>query len=296
MEKKFPEPDPEFYMKVRKAAMNDYQRGIVFILQATGMHLQCLVSLTPSQMNVRGDILWRRTKTARPMRARIPKMDRREVRDWIRNFGSNNRTGRWVQYNLKEVGLRAGFPDLSPMTFRTQRAVRLLDDGEPYHEVAHLMGCSPSVLMANYAQLKEDRKVDLADVKDVVHPYDSPEATAAFETLEDLGACYHPDNASGHCHYECNHFNHETDQVGDGDCHWHYPNRWGREFKGSPCGSCGHNTSGDAMDSDQCADAGCDGSHNAWTPPVEEVDPDPDHCSCGDQGCPDYIPPGREVE
>lgn len=160
MEKKFPEPDPEFYMKVRKAAMNDYQRGIVFILQSTGMHLQCLVSLTPAQMNLRGDILWRRTKTARPMRARIPKMDRREVRDWIRNYGSNNRTGRWVQYNLKEVGLRAGFPDLSPMTFRTQRAVRLLDDGEPYHEVAHLMGCSPSVLMANYAQLKDDRKVD----------------------------------------------------------------------------------------------------------------------------------------
>lgn len=165
MNKKFPEPDPDFYMKVRAASINDFQRGVVFILQATGMHLKCLVSLTIDQMDIKGDISWRRTKTERPMRARVPEGDRMTVRAWIEAYGSNKRTGRWVQYNLKEVGTRAGFPDLSPMTFRAQRAVRLLDEGEPYHEVAHLMGCSPHVLMANYAQLKEDRKIDESDAR-----------------------------------------------------------------------------------------------------------------------------------
>lgn len=48
-----------------------------------------------------------------------------------------------------------------------------------------------------------------------------------------------------------------------------YPNRWGPEFEDSPCGSCGHNTEGDAMNSDTCVDAGCDGSFNAWKPPEE---------------------------
>lgn len=163
MNKKFPEPDPNFYKKVRAHATTDFQRGIVFILQATGMHLACLLSLKPNQMNTNGHISWARTKTGRPMRAKVPKADRMTVRAWIGRYGSNKRSASGVQKALRQVGARAGFPDVSPMTFRAQRAVRLLDEGEPYHEVAHLMGCSPGVLMANYAQLKEDRKVDRDD-------------------------------------------------------------------------------------------------------------------------------------
>ena len=52
-----------------------------------------------------------------------------------------------------------------------------------------------------------------------------------------------------------------------------YPNRWGPEFDGSPCGSCGHNTEGDAMNTDACHEAGCDGSFNAWIPPPAEPCP-----------------------
>lgn len=110
-----------------------------------------------------------------------------------------------------------------------------------------------------------------------------------------------------------------------------YSNRWGLEFEDSPCGSCGHNTDGDIMNTDQCDDVGCDGEFSAWTPPdlgespettimsgltpkrmdipgepldgapptedrypavfpddlEDEDDPDPDHCSCGEPGCPD---------
>jgi site-specific recombinase XerD len=157
--KKFPEPDPVFYEKCRAAATSDFQRGIVFILQATGMHLACLLGLTPSQMDAKGDIHWKRTKNDRPMRARVPSADRMTVRAWIDRYGSNKKSESGVQWALKEVGARAGFPDLSPMTFRAQRAVVLLDEGMPPHEVAHIMGCSPEVLNANYAQLKSDRRV-----------------------------------------------------------------------------------------------------------------------------------------
>lgn len=158
--KKFPEADPEFYDKVRAAAVSDFQRGIVFILQHTGMHLACLLALTPKQFDDKGDIRWRRTKTGRQMRAKVPSGDRSTVKAWIERYGSGKKSSSGVQWALKQVGARAGFPDLSPMSFRVQRAVMLLDAGEPYHEVAHVMGCSPGVLMSNYAQLKADRRVD----------------------------------------------------------------------------------------------------------------------------------------
>jgi len=157
--KKFPEADPAFYEKVRAAAVSDFQRGIVFILQHSGMHLECLLGLEPSQMDDKGDIHWHRTKTDRPMRARIPPEDRMTVRAWIERYGRNRKSPSGVQWALKQVGARAGFPDLSPMSFRTQRAVVLLDEGMQPHEVCHIMGCSLDVLMANYAQLKVDRRV-----------------------------------------------------------------------------------------------------------------------------------------
>jgi hypothetical protein len=102
----------------------------------------------------------------------------------------------------------------------------------------------------------------------------SKDATDALDLLEgepeELGVCYHPDNTSKQCHHECNHFDHEKDLVGDGDCHRHYLNRWRPEFEGSPCGSCGHNTTGDMMDSDKCADVGCGGNFEKWIPPPTE--------------------------
>ena len=162
MEKKYPESDPLFFTKVRGACETAFQSGLVVILQATGMHISCLMSLTPSQMDEQGNIYWKRTKTDRQMRARIPEMDRPTARAWIGRFGNNSKTRRWANMSLKKVGIRAGFPGLSPMTFRTMRAVTLLDDGEPPHEVKHVLGCSLEVLMDNYAQLKADRRADNA--------------------------------------------------------------------------------------------------------------------------------------
>jgi hypothetical protein len=160
--KKFPEADPLFHQKVMGACQNDFERGLVIILRATGMHLSCLTSLTPKQMDMKGRISWHRPKTGRPMRATIPKGDRDLARDWIETFGGegSTRSDRWVQYVIKDIGARAGFPDLSPMSFRVQRGCDLLDEGEPPHRVAHLLGCKLSTLEEHYAVLRADRKAD----------------------------------------------------------------------------------------------------------------------------------------
>lgn len=155
MEKKFPEADPHFYEKVRGACKDDYERGMVLILQHTGMHLSCMMALTLSQLDDGGHLHWRRTKTHRPMRALIPEGDRDLVRKWI---ASPSKTDRYVQYKIAEIGSRAGFPGLSPMTFRTMRGCTLLDEGWQAHEVCHILGCKLSTLQDHYAVLKDDRR------------------------------------------------------------------------------------------------------------------------------------------
>jgi hypothetical protein len=50
-----------------------------------------------------------------------------------------------------------------------------------------------------------------------------------------------------------------------------HPNRWGPEFEDSPCGSCGHNNTGDMMDSDKCADLKCEGDFSKWIPPPADL-------------------------
>jgi hypothetical protein len=156
--KKYPEADPHFYDKVRGACKNDLERGLIIILQWTGMHLSCLLSLTPEQMDKRGNIHWRRPKTGRPMKAAIPTGDQDLVRAWIDEHGSNRKKMRMTQYRIGWIGERAGFEDLSAMTFRVMKGCTLLDEGMPPHQVCHRLGCSLDTLMDHYAQLMDDRR------------------------------------------------------------------------------------------------------------------------------------------
>jgi site-specific recombinase XerD len=166
--KKYPSSDPHFIEKVRGACRNDYERGMVFILEASGMHVSNLVGqhrgrrLEAPILNDEGDLRWRRVKNERPMSARVPKGDRTTVKWWLDRY-VHRRTERAIQYRLKEIGERAGFPDLSPNSFRVWRACRLLDEGMSPHKVKHLLGCSLEVLMENYAQLEDARRVEEAE-------------------------------------------------------------------------------------------------------------------------------------
>lgn len=162
--KKYPSTDPQFMQKVRGACNNDYERGIVFILSASGMHVSNLVALYRGQrlqkatITNEGDLRWRRVKNNKPMSARVPVGDRPVVEAWLSRY-PYHRSERSIQYRLKDIGARAGFPDLSPMSFRVQRACDLLDLGMSRHEVKHLLGCSSEVIDHNYSILQDARRV-----------------------------------------------------------------------------------------------------------------------------------------
>lgn len=163
--KKFPSTDPHFIEKVRGACRNDKEKGIVYILQASGMHVANLVGqyrgrrLGPVILTNEGDLRWKRVKTYKPMTARVPEEDREVVRWWLDRY-HYKRSERWVQYTLREIGERVDIPDLSPNSFRVWRACNLLDEGMSPHKVKHLLGCSLDVLMENYAQLEAARRVE----------------------------------------------------------------------------------------------------------------------------------------
>lgn len=157
--KKYPDPDPDFYMKIRGVARNDYERGMIFILQHTGMHVSNLVSLKDGDLDEQSFLSWRRVKNAKPMRARIPLGDHQISVLWIAKYGNNKRTTRAIQYKIAAIGERAGYPGLSPMSFRAQYAITMLDDGQPPHEVKHMLGCSLETLMNHYAQIQAARRV-----------------------------------------------------------------------------------------------------------------------------------------
>lgn len=163
--KKYPSTDPLFMEKVRGSCRDDFERGIVAILAASSMHVANLVAqfrgrkLEPARLTSEGDLRWKRVKTDRPMSARVPVGDRDLVEWWLERYPWK-RSERSIQYRLKEIGARAGFPDLSPNSFRVWRACKLLDEGMSPHKVKHLIGCSLGTLMENYAQLEAARRVE----------------------------------------------------------------------------------------------------------------------------------------
>lgn len=59
---------------------------------------------------------------------------------------------------MKKVGLKAGYQDVSPMTFRHNRCLRgLTVEGYSIYEIPQVMGCTLDVAVRNYAKLREDQ-------------------------------------------------------------------------------------------------------------------------------------------
>ena len=163
--KKYPDPDPDFYPKIRGVCRNDYERGMVYILQHTGMHISSLCDLQDGDIDLKGFIHWRRPKNDKPMRSLIPKGDIPGCEKWILMWGENRRSHRAIQYKIATIGERAGYPGLAAMSFRTQYACTLLDEGTPPHKVVFMMGCSLETLMNHYTQLEQARKIIERDKK-----------------------------------------------------------------------------------------------------------------------------------
>ena len=131
---------------------------MVYVLYYTGMHGSILKSLTLENLKREGDstyIRWVRTKTKKRMEAPIPS-DRVSI---IKAYLEGRKPSiQWTNVLLKEIGGRAGYDDVSTMTFRHTRTIRLIKDGTPLPVIAEVMGCSVQIIVRNYGKLTETQK------------------------------------------------------------------------------------------------------------------------------------------
>jgi len=153
---KFPILDNFFYPRMIAACTNDEQRGLITILDLTGMHVSSVCRLGPESMIRQGDgtyLKWTRPKNKKTLQAAVP--DRKV--QIIEKFLKMRRKTREFYYILvSRIGVEAGYEDVSPMTFRHNRAIRALTvEGYTIYELPQLMGCSLAVVVRNYAKIKE---------------------------------------------------------------------------------------------------------------------------------------------
>lgn len=127
--------------------INVYRLCMVFLY--TGMHPWVLYNLKGSRLRRIGDSLqWIRPKkvTVCPI-INIPIFH--EIKPWIDDFIYSDipQFRCWIWEVIKKVGLMAGIPELSPMSFRHTFAVMLDDMGFTPAEIQKMLGCSLKTVM-----------------------------------------------------------------------------------------------------------------------------------------------------
>jgi len=155
---KYPVLDDGFYLRMMGACADDEERGLVTIFDLTGMHVSSMCELGPENLIKQGGktyLRWVRPKTKKTLQALVPN-DRLQV---IENFLKMRRkTRQYYHFLVKKIGLKAGYEDVSPMTFRHNRCLRgLTKEGYSIYEIPQVMGCTLDVAVRNYAKLREDQ-------------------------------------------------------------------------------------------------------------------------------------------
>jgi integrase len=147
--------DPAVLQRIDRAARNrggSYWSTYV-IFRVTGMHLQSLVELNEGA--VQGDLLrWRRPKTDLICRARLTPELALAVSMRLK-AGPKSGWSYWRE--VRAVGVDAGVPSLSPLTFRHTRAVELIRKGVHPLAICGVMGCSMRTLERHYGVLPDDQ-------------------------------------------------------------------------------------------------------------------------------------------
>lgn len=155
---KYPVLDDDFRIKMLGSCVDDEQRGIITILDLTGMHVSSLCELAPDNLIRQGSktyIRWIRPKTNKTLQSLVPK----ESVPVIEVFLKVRRKSRQHYHALvKQIGIKAGYQDVSPMTFRHTRCLRgLTKEGYSIFEIPQVMGCTLDVAVRNYSKLREDQ-------------------------------------------------------------------------------------------------------------------------------------------
>jgi len=164
--RKYPILDEDAEIRLIGACRTPEERGLVKILLISGMHISSCVSLTRDNIKKRGSrhfLEWSRTKTRRGVPAQIPK----DYLDDIVAYLSRPRRLTRQQHNniLRDIGERAGYDELAPMTFRHTLCVKLIRAGWAVPEIAQKLGCSHGVVVQNYAILREDQLLEMEGVE-----------------------------------------------------------------------------------------------------------------------------------
>ncbi|MHA1286545.1 MAG: tyrosine-type recombinase/integrase [Candidatus Thorarchaeota archaeon] len=158
-ETKYPVLDPNFPLKIIGACRDSEERGLMKILLLTGMHISSVCSLGSGNMINQGSkvyLKWKRPKTNKTLQVLVPKDYLEDIQGFIKGY---RRKSRQQYFNMvRAIGGRAGYQDISPMTFRHTRCIRALEDeGYSIYELPHLLGCSLDVVVRNYTKLREDQ-------------------------------------------------------------------------------------------------------------------------------------------
>lgn len=154
--------DDQFEDKMRAACRSLKEIGMITILEITGMHRSCL---NDAVLVLEGDdhyIEWMATKEQRlerDMTAWVPPGDVENVRAWLNKYSKKHPDTYWRW--LKEIAKRAGYPDVSPMTYRAQRIVRLIRAGNDPREVAVLTGATEQIIFRHYTKASAKEKQEI---------------------------------------------------------------------------------------------------------------------------------------
>lgn len=155
---KYPVLDDDFLIKMLGACVNEGERGLILILNITGMHVSSICVLSPRNLIRQGSksyLKWKRPKTNKTLQSLIPKESMTPICEFL---AMRRNTRQHYHALVKQIGIRAGYQDISPMTFRHNRCLRALTkEGYSIFEVPQVMGCTLDVAVRNYSKLREDQ-------------------------------------------------------------------------------------------------------------------------------------------
>lgn len=156
---KIPPPDTDFERKMFEHCNTDEERLVLTVLGLTGIHVSCLSELTESNMQPSGDtfhLSWERPKTGLAMSTILTP----ESAEAIRPFLVLTKKAPITYWKMvRDIGNRAGFGGISPMTYRHLVCVRELDRGIPYPIVAQMLGTTIRTLERHYSKVKGQRSM-----------------------------------------------------------------------------------------------------------------------------------------